>query len=106
VQKSAKKHSFLPSFLAKKHISPIKSHFLLPQTTPFLKISLKNPYFHLFSDFFSLFLPPFSFFTLSILAAAAVFKSTIETCPPLARLLCGGSVWRNRKSKIENPLWA
>ena len=27
-------------------------------------------------------------------------KSQIETCPPLARRPCGGSVWRNRKSQI------
>jgi hypothetical protein len=45
VQKSAKKRSFLPSFLAQKQIGPIKSHFILPPTTPFFKISLKNPIF-------------------------------------------------------------
>jgi len=45
VQKSAKKHSFLPPFLAQKQISPIKSPFLPPPTAPFFKISLKNPIF-------------------------------------------------------------
>jgi len=47
-------------FSRQKRICPIKSHFLLPPTTPFFKISLKNFYFHLFSDFFSLFSTCFS----------------------------------------------
>jgi len=63
MQKSAKKRSFLPSFLAQKRISPIKSPFLLPLTTPFFKISLKNPYF---LDFLSFFVPFFFCFLSSI----------------------------------------
>jgi hypothetical protein len=75
VQKSANFCSFLPSFLAQKRISPIKSHFLLPPATPFFKKTLKKPYFRLFSDFFYLFSSPFSFclltFTLLIPAVTA-----------------------------------
>ena len=59
VQKSANFCSFLPSFFDQKQISPIKSHFLLPSTIPFFKISLKNPYFPLFSNFFLFFFPLF-----------------------------------------------
>ena len=59
MQKSAKTCSFLPPFLTQKQISPIKTHFLLPPTTPIFKISLKNPYFPLFFDFFSLLSSPF-----------------------------------------------
>jgi hypothetical protein len=53
VQKSANFCSFLPSFLAQKHISPIKSRFLLSTTTPFFKKTLKNPYFPFFYSFLS-----------------------------------------------------
>ena len=52
MQKSTKKCSFLPSFFAQKQISPIKSLFLLPPTTPIFKISLKNPLFPNFFLFF------------------------------------------------------
>jgi len=76
MQKNAKKCKFLPPFLAQKQISPIKSPFLLLPTTPIFKISLKNP---CFLDFLSFFLP-FFIFILSILASAAVSKSSIETC--------------------------
>ena len=54
IQKSANFCSFLPSFFAQKQISPIKSSFLLPPTTPFFKISLKNPDFLIFYPFSSL----------------------------------------------------
>jgi len=57
VQKSAKKRSFLPPFLAQKQISPIKSHFMLSQTTLFFKISLKNLCFPDFLSFFTPFFP-------------------------------------------------
>jgi len=50
VQKSANFCQFLPSFLAQKQISPIKSHFLLPPTTPFFKKTLKKPLFPNFSN--------------------------------------------------------
>jgi len=63
-QKSAKKHSFLPSFLAQKQICPIKSLLSLLPATPIFKISLKISYFPTFFSFFcSLF--PFAFFLLT-----------------------------------------
>jgi hypothetical protein len=55
-QKSTKKRSFLPSFFDEKQISPITSTFLPSPTTPFFKISLKNPHFLDFLSFFHPFL--------------------------------------------------
>jgi len=57
VQKSAKKCSFLPSFLAQKQMSPIKSPLLPPPSTPFFEISVKNPCFLDFLSFFTPFFP-------------------------------------------------